>query len=64
VAGSATEVFSEDAVLSIREATGSVLRKVDVLAQHCLEVVCKGKGSLVDGSIVQDAVRLCAEALR
>ena len=64
VAGSATEVFSEDAVLSIREATGGVLRKVDVLAQHCLEVVCKGKGSLVDGSIVQDAVRLCAEALR
>lgn len=63
-AGCAQEVFSEDAVLSIREATGGVLRKVDVLAQHCLEVACKGRGTLVDGSIVQDAVRLCAEALR
>ncbi len=64
VAGCATEVFSEDAVLSIREATGGVLRKIDILAQHCLEVACQGKGALVDGSIVQDAVRLCAEALR
>ena len=64
VAGCATEVFCEDAVLSIREATGGVLRKVDILGQHCLDVVTRGKGSLVDGSIVQDAVRLCAEALR
>ena len=64
VAGSTQEVFSEDAVLCIREATGGVLRKVDVLAQHCLEVVGRGKGSLVDGGVVQDAVRLCAEALR
>jgi len=64
VAGATQEVFSEDAVLSIREATGGVLRKVDVLAQHCLEIVVRGKGTLVDGSIVQSAVRLCAEALR
>jgi len=64
VAGCATEVFSEDAVLSIREATGGVLRKVDILAQHCLEVACQGQGTLIDGSTVQDAVRLCAEALR
>ena len=64
VAGCAQEVFSEDAVLSIREATGGVLRKVDVLAQHCLEAVIRGKGTLVDGGTVQDAVRQCAEALR
>ncbi len=63
-AGSTQEVFSEDAVLCIREATGGVLRKVDVLAQHCLDVVSKGKGSLVDGGTVQEAVRQCAEALR
>jgi general secretion pathway protein A len=63
-AGSTQEVFSEDAVLCIREATGGVLRKIDVLAQHCLEVVAAGKGALVDGGIVQEAVRRCAEALR
>ena len=63
-AGSEQEVFSEDAVLCIREATGGVLRKIDVLAQHCLGIVAEGKGSLVDGGIVQEAVRQCAEALR
>ena len=64
VAGCVQEVFSEDAVLSIREATGGVLRKVDILAQHCLEAASLGKGTLVDGGLVQDAVRQCAEALR
>ena len=63
-AGSTQEVFSEDAVLCIREASGGVLRKIDVLAHHCLEVVGRGKGALVDGGIVQEAVRECAEALR
>jgi len=64
IAGCAQEVFSEDAVLSIREATGGVLRKVDILAQHCLEAANRGKGTLVDGGLVLDAVRQCAEALR
>ena len=63
-AGSTQEVFSEDAVLCIREASGGVLRKIDVLAHHCLEAVARGKGSLVDGGTVQEAVRRCAEALR
>lgn len=63
-AGSTQEVFSEDAVLCVREATGGVLRKIDVLAHHCLEIVSRSKGSLVDGGTVQEAVRQCAEALR
>lgn len=63
-AGSTQEVFSEDAALCIREASGGVLRKIDVLAHHCLEAVVRGKGSLVDGGTVQEAVRQCAEALR
>lgn len=59
------EVFSEEAVLCIREATGGVLRKVDVLAAACLEVACEGgNGTIVDGATVQQAVQLCAEALR
>lgn len=63
-AGCSQEVFSEEAVLCIREATGGLPRKINVLAQHCLEVACNGKGSLVDGGTVQAAVRICAEALR
>jgi general secretion pathway protein A len=64
VAGSAQEVFSEDAVLAIREATGCVTRKIDLLAQQCLDQTAKGKGALVDGSVVHEAIRQCAEALR
>ncbi len=64
VSGCAQEVFSEDALLCIREATGGVLRKIDLLAHTCLELTCEGKGTLVDGKTVQDAVRMCAEALR
>lgn len=63
-AGCAQEVFSEDAVLAVREASGGILRKVDVLAQRCLEIAARGKGGLVDGSIVMAAVRECAETLR
>lgn len=63
-AGCEQEVFSEEAVLCIREATGGVLRRINVLAQHCLEVACNGKGTLVDGGTVQTAVKLCVEALR
>ena len=64
LAGCAQDVFSEDAVLAIREASSGVLRKVDVLAQACLEQAARGKGALVDGSVVLEAVRVCAEALR
>jgi type II secretory pathway predicted ATPase ExeA len=68
IAGATSEVFSRDAVLSIREATGGVMRKIDVLALHALEVAFESsrgnQPSLIDGSVVQRAVRLCAEALR
>jgi general secretion pathway protein A len=63
-AGCDQEIFSEEAVLCIREATGGSPRRINVLAQHCLEVACDGKGSLVDGGTVQTAVKLCSEALR
>jgi len=63
-AGSSQEIFSEEAVLCIREATGGVLRRINILAHHCLEVAADGKGSLVDGGTVQAAVKICAEALR
>lgn len=62
-AGSSQEVFSEDAGLLIAEATGGVLRKIDVLAASALEVACEGKGTLVDASVVEEAVKRCAEAI-
>lgn len=62
-AGASQEVFSEDAVLLMAEATGGVLRKLDVLAAAALEVACEGKGTLVDASVVEEAVKRCAEAI-
>lgn len=62
-AGCVEEVFAEDAILLIAEATGGVLRKVDVLASTALDVVCNGRSKLVDASVVEEAVKLCAEAL-
>lgn len=68
IAGAESEVFSRDAVLSLREATGGVMRKIDVLAQHSLEVAHSKSsgigGCVIDGGTVQRAVRRCAEALR
>ncbi|MFQ5961418.1 MAG: ExeA family protein [Candidatus Methylomirabilales bacterium] len=62
-AGASQEVFSEDAALMIAEATGGIMRKIDVLASTALEVAAQGKSSLVDAAVVQEAVNLCAEAL-
>lgn len=62
-AGCVSEVFAEDAVLLIAEATGGVLRKIDVLAQNALELACESRSRLVDASVVEEAVKQCAEAL-
>ena len=62
-AGGAQEVFSEDATLLIAEATGGVMRKIGILATTSLEMGALAKSSIVDGSIVQEAAKQCAEAL-
>lgn len=62
-AGATQEVFSEDATLLIAEATGGVLRKIGILATTSLELAGQAKSSIVDGSIVQEATKRCAEAL-
>lgn len=64
IAGCAQEVFSEEAALCIREAAGGIMRKIDLLAWSCLEVSSERKSSIVDGAIVQEGVKICAEALR
>jgi type II secretory pathway predicted ATPase ExeA len=62
-AGCAQEVFSEDGVLLIAEATGGVMRKINILAGASLDVTGESKAKLVDAGVVQEAVKRCAEAI-
>jgi len=62
-AGSTKDVFSEDAVLLIAEASGGALRKIDVLARHALEVASEGKSAIVDAATIERALERAAEAL-
>jgi general secretion pathway protein A len=63
VAGCAREVFADDGLLLMSKATGGVMRKLDVLAEQCLDTACRGKSSIVDATVVQKAIHVCAEAL-
>jgi len=63
MAGCGQDAFGEDAVLLMAEATGGVLRKIDILATTCLEVACEGRGTVIDAGVVEKAVEQCAEAL-
>lgn len=63
-AGSQEDVFAEDGVLVAAEATGGVMRKLDVLGQTALELASEaGKSKLVDASVMQQAVKVCGEAI-
>jgi general secretion pathway protein A len=62
-AGCTKEVFGEDAVLLIAEATGGALRKIDVVAAHSLEEAAEGKSAIVDAAVLERAIKRCAEAL-
>jgi type II secretory pathway predicted ATPase ExeA len=63
LAGCAQEVFAEDATLLTAEATGGVMRKIDVLATTALELSCESKSRLIDAGCIQKAVKVCAEAI-
>lgn len=62
-AGCSQEVFSEDGVLLIAQATGGVMRKIGTLATNAMEIACESKSKLVDATVVQEAVKLCREAI-
>lgn len=62
-AGCTKEVFGEDAILLISEATGGALRKIDVVAGHALEEAADGKSAIVDAAVTERAIKQCAEAL-
>ncbi len=62
-AGCTKEVFAEDAVLLMSEATGGALRKIDVVADHALEVAAEKKNVIVDAAVTEKAIKRCMEAL-
>ncbi|MEE8201754.1 MAG: AAA family ATPase [Candidatus Acidoferrales bacterium] len=62
-AGCRREVFAEDGLLLMSKATGGIMRRIDVLATRCLERAAGGKSHLVDATVVEAAIRDCAEAL-
>lgn len=63
LAGRTQDLFSEDALLLIAEATGGIARRIDVLAQRALLEALDQKSTLIDASVVRRAVEHCAEAL-
>jgi type II secretory pathway predicted ATPase ExeA len=62
-AGADKEIFTEEAHLMVAEATGGVMRKINVLALECLGKAASRKSALVDGPCVREAVQSCVEAL-
>jgi type II secretory pathway predicted ATPase ExeA len=63
-AGCAQQVFGEEAALLIAEATGRIPAKINTLAEHCLELAGEGRSQIVDGPMVQEARKRCAEAIQ
>lgn len=63
-AGCRRDVFSDDALLVISKATGGIMRRIDVLADHCLTTAIKSKSGIIDASIVQKGIQSCGDALQ
>lgn len=63
-AGCRREVFSDDALLLISKATGGIMRRIDVLGDHCLTIALKTKSGIIDAAIVQKAIQACGDALQ
>jgi len=63
-AGCRREVFSDDSLLLMSKATGGIMRRIDVLADHCLTIALKTKAAIVDAAVVQKAIQSCGDALQ
>jgi general secretion pathway protein A len=62
-AGCRRDVFSDDALLIMSKAAGGIMRRLDVLGEHCLTLAMKTKSNIVDATVVQKAIQICGEAL-
>jgi general secretion pathway protein A len=63
-AGCRREVFSEDALLLMAKATGGLMRRIDLLADHCLAIAMKAKATIVDASVVQKGIQVSGDSLQ
>ena len=63
-AGCRRDVFSDDALLVISKATGGIMRRIDVLGDHCLTIAMKSKSAIIDASTVQKGIQSCGDALQ
>jgi general secretion pathway protein A len=62
-AGCRREVFSDDALLLMAKATRGLMRRLDILGEHCLNIALKGKSNIVDATVVQKGIQACGDAL-
>jgi type II secretory pathway predicted ATPase ExeA len=62
-AGARAQIFAEDAVLLLAEATGGVMRKIDTVAWQSLVEGMSTKGTVVDHTAVARAIELCKDIL-
>lgn len=63
-AGCRRDVFSDDSLLLISKATAGIMRRIDVLGDHCLTIAMKTKSGIIDASIVQKGIQSCGDALQ
>lgn len=63
-AGCRREVFSEDALLVISKTTAGIMRRIDILCDHCLVIAMRTKAALVDAATVQKANHACGDAIQ
>lgn len=63
-AGCRRDIFSEDALVVISKVTGGIMRRIDVLGDHCLAIALKSKSGIIDASVVQKGIQACGDALQ
>jgi type II secretory pathway predicted ATPase ExeA len=63
-AGCRREVFSDDALLLVAKATGGLMRRIDLLADHCLTIAMKTKATIIDASVVQKGIQVSGDSLQ
>jgi len=63
MSGADKEIFTEESLLLIAEATGGAMRKIDILARECLIQTFEMKNALIEIAGVKKAVVISKDAL-
>jgi type II secretory pathway predicted ATPase ExeA len=62
-AGRTNELFAEDALLLLAEATGGIMRRIDIVAHRALLEGLDKRSTLIDAAVMRAAIDGCADAL-